>query len=232
MLTKIQEKILHQANLKTAISDQRFFKEPIKTRGIRVPAVKRLAHGYFKHIDPMDKASVFALCEDLMQTGWQEEFLIACEFSHRMRGRFVQSDFKIFEKWIHTYVDNWAKCDTFCNHTMGALIEKFPVVICEIKKWTMSESRWVRRAAAVSFIIPARAGKFLDDVFEISDLMLADKDDMVRKGYGWALKVAGMSQPKKVYDFAIARVKKMPRTAYRYAIEKLPADMRIAAMKL
>lgn len=43
----------------------------------------------------------------------------------------------------------------------------------------------MRRATAVSLIIPAKRGKYLDDVLEIADALLTDEDDMVRKGYGW-----------------------------------------------
>jgi len=36
----------------------------------------------------------------------------------------------------------------------------------------------------------ARKGMFLKEVFEISDILLMDRDDMVQKGYGWLLKEA------------------------------------------
>jgi 3-methyladenine DNA glycosylase AlkD len=40
----------------------------------------------------------------------------------------------------------------------------------------------MRRASAVSLIIPAKHGKFLKESIEIADLLLTDTDDMVRKG--------------------------------------------------
>jgi 3-methyladenine DNA glycosylase AlkD len=66
----------------------------------------------------------------------------------------------------------------------------YPEFIEELKKFAVSENRWMRRAAAVSLIIPARKGMFLDDIFRISDILLEDKDDLVQKGYGWMLKAA------------------------------------------
>jgi len=232
MFAEIQEKLIELSDENVAISGYRFFKEPVEIRGVSAHTVQKLTRTYFKKLDQMTKAQVFELCEELMKTNYQEEFLVACEFSCRVHKKFVQSDFDIFEKWVKKYINNWAKCDTFCNHTIGIIIEKFPDLIPRVKQWVKSENRWVRRAAAVSFIIPARCGLFIDDVFEIADFMLLDTDDMVRKGYGWALKSAGVADAKRVYDFVTARVAKMPRIAYRYAIEKLPPEMRAAAMKL
>jgi 3-methyladenine DNA glycosylase AlkD len=89
----------------------------------------------------------------------------------------------------------------------------------------------MKRAAAVSLIIPARRGKFLIDVFEISNLLLLDRDDLVQKGYGWLLKEASKLHQLEVYNYVLSKRKVMPRTALRYAIEKMPQDMKLEAMK-
>ena len=140
-------------------------------------------------------------------------------------------DFKIFERWVNRYVNNWASCDTLCNHTVGSLIEMYPDTISGLKRWTISDNRWMRRASAVSLIVPAKKGKFLSDIFEIAGNLLTDKDDMVQKGYGWMLKVASQAHQKEVFDFVIRNKATMPRTAYRYAIEKMPAELRAKAME-
>ena len=89
----------------------------------------------------------------------------------------------------------------------------------------------MRRAAAVTLIIPARKGLFLNDIFEIAELLLADKDDLVQKGYGWMLKAASQAYQTEVLDFVIKYKTTMPRTALRYAIEKMPQEMKAQAMK-
>jgi 3-methyladenine DNA glycosylase AlkD len=52
----------------------------------------------------------------------------------------------------------------------------------------------------------------------------------VRKGYGWMLKEASRKNLKKVFDYVMANKKTMPRTALRYAIEKMPAELKKEAM--
>ena len=87
------------------------------------------------------------------------------------------------------------------------------------------------RASAVSLIIPARKGLFLDTIFEIADNLLLDKDDLVQKGYGWMLKAASESHQQQVFDYIMKNKIKMPRTALRYAIEKMPKNFKIIAME-
>jgi 3-methyladenine DNA glycosylase AlkD len=148
-----------------------------------------------------------------------------------MVDKFEPSDLELFSRWIESYVDDWAKCDTLCNHTVGGFIEKYPESVSELKRWAKSKNRWLRRAAAVSLIIPAKQGNFLPDVFEISDILLSDEDDMVQKGYGWLLKEASRKHQKEVLDYVLKNRKTMPRTALRYAVELMPKELKAEAMK-
>ena len=52
----------------------------------------------------------------------------------------------------------------------------------------------------------------------------------MQKGYGWMLKAASQSYQKAVFDYVMRNRCNMPRTALRYAIEKMPAEMRQEAM--
>jgi 3-methyladenine DNA glycosylase AlkD len=106
----------------------------------------------------------------------------------------------------------------------------YPKYLENLKKWARSENRWVKRASAVTLIIPARHGKFLKDIFEIADILLVDSDDLVQKGYGWMLKSASQAHQKEVFEYVMKNKNKMPRTALRYAIEKMPENLKVRAM--
>jgi 3-methyladenine DNA glycosylase AlkD len=149
----------------------------------------------------------------------------------KFKKRFEKADIKIFKNWIDKYLNNWAKIDTFCNHTIADHLKMFPEDIKEIKSWTKSKNRWLRRAAAVSLILPARRGEYLKEAFEIADALISDEDDMVRKGYGWLLKEASRLHEKQVFEYVARNKKIMPRVALRYAIEKMPENLRKKAME-
>ncbi|OPZ92645.1 MAG: DNA alkylation repair enzyme [candidate division TA06 bacterium ADurb.Bin417] len=120
----------------------------------------------------------------------------------------------------------------FCNHTVGDLVGKYPELTDVLKAWTRSGNRWLRRAGAVSLVVPAKKGRFLKEVFEIADLLMADEDDLVRKGYGWLLKEASRLHRDEVFDYVVRNRWKMARTALRYAIELMPKELKSEAMKL
>jgi 3-methyladenine DNA glycosylase AlkD len=107
----------------------------------------------------------------------------------------------------------------------------YPENLSQLKKFATSGNRWVRRAAAVSLIVPARRGKFLPDILQIADLLLLDKDDLVQKGYGWMLKAASQADQQSVFNYVMEKKAVMPRTALRYAIEKMPAALKSLAME-
>jgi len=53
---------------------------------------------------------------------------------------------------------------------------------------------------------------------------------MVQKGYGWMLKEASKKHQEEVFQFVLKHRNIMPRTALRYAIEKMPSDLKAIAM--
>ena len=231
LINTIRGELEKNASEKGRLTGQHYFKEEIKLYGIKAAVIHKISKEYYKKIKDMSKQDIFTMCDELWQSGYIEEAAIACNWSYFVHKRYEPSDFKIFERWIKTYVSNWAECDTLCNHSVGTFLEMFPVYLSELKNWTKSPNRWMRRASAVSLIVPARKGKFLKEILAIADALLKDDDDMVQKGYGWMLKAAGESHQNEIFDYVMMNKKTMPRTALRYAIEKMPPELRTVAMK-
>jgi 3-methyladenine DNA glycosylase AlkD len=230
ILESIRAELVQLADEKTKSNYDRFFKEKVVYYGVKSGLVIGIAKKYYPRIKPSGKAGVFTLCEELLKSNYSEEAFIACEWSYRMHNEYETEDFTLFERWLNSYINDWAKCDTFCNHTIGSFIEKYPQYIENLKKWTRSDNRWLKRAAAVSLIIPAKRGKYLAEIFEIADSLLTDKDDLVQKGYGWLLKDASIKHRDEVFDYVMKNKSQMPRTALRYAIERMPDDLKKQAM--
>lgn len=226
----IRQQLIEASDEKTKQSGLRYFKEEVKLYGIKSAEVQMISKVNFKQIKDLPKATILDFCEQFWQSGFMEESFIACNWSYELRKQFVVDDLHLFERWINRYITNWASCDTFCNHTVGTYIEMFPDKIEVLKKWATSSNRWMRRAAAVSLIVPAKKGMFLNDIFEIADILLLDSNDMVQKGYGWMLKVACQKHEQEVFNYVMANKMVMPRTALRYAIEKMPKELKGLAM--
>lgn len=230
IIDNIRKELKKNTDAKTKASGERFFKEAVKIYGVKTAIVSKMAKEYFQQIKDQDKTTIFTLCEQLWQSGYMEESFIACHWSHVIHKQYKPNDFKILENWVKKYVSNWASCDTLCNHTVGTFLEMYPDYLPQLFLWAKAKNRWQKRAAAVSLIVPAKRGLFLPEVFQIADILLLDKDDLVQKGYGWLLKVASQAHQKEVFDYVMQHKNIMPRTALRYAIEKMPKELKTKAM--
>ena len=229
-LAEVRKELKKYVDLEYRGAERRFFKEKIKNLGVRMPDRRKVAKKYFKKIKELEKKEVFEICERLLQ-GYGEEATVAFSWIYGIREKYEKKDFKIFERWVKKYVDNWGKCDDFCTHAVGYLVYSQPGLTEKLVAWTKSSNRWVRRAAAVSLIHPwGRKKKHLKVIFKIAEELLTDEDDMVQKGYGWMLKETSNHNQQEVFRFVMKHKDRMPRTALRYAIEKMPKGLKKQAM--
>jgi 3-methyladenine DNA glycosylase AlkD len=231
VIAAIRNELLKNADPAIRETSQRFFREEITCYGLKTATVTAIAKKYWKEIRSRDKTEIFTLCDELYRSGYLEEAFIVSTWAHALSDRFEPGDLAVFEHWIDTWITNWAACDGFCNHAVGDFMTRYPERVADLKRWATSPNRWMRRAACVSLIEPAKHGEFLPDIFDLAGLVLTDPDDMVQKGYGWLLKEASRKHQSEVFTYVLLNKAVMPRTALRYAIELMPKEMRAEAMR-
>ena len=232
MISFIQSELSKIATPERKKAIEFFFKHEITAYGVNSPDTQALGRLIIQKMkfEKWTKAQAYDLAENLFKNKWIEESLLACQIVLAFKKEYSISDFEIFESWIDRYIDNWAECDTFCNKTIGEMLLRFPDLTQKVKTWALSPNLWVRRASAVSFIYPAKKNVLVEVQWEIALLLLEDKEDMVQKGYGWMLKVLSRQRQNEVFQFVCQYKDRMPRTALRYAIEKMPESLRKEAM--
>jgi len=234
LISRLRQELQVNADPETQASGKRFFKEndTVKLIGLKSSLVSKIGKKYLAEIkeSKLSKDEVYSLCDELWQEGFLEEIGVACLWSEAQAKNYQPEDFKMFAGWVEHYVTNWAACDTLCNHTVGSLIARYPYLADNLLDWAKSPNRWVRRASAVSLIVPAKRGHFFGYIISIADALLTDTDDMVQKGYGWLLKVASATREQEVFDYVMKNKNVMPRTALRYAIEKMSPEHKKTAM--
>jgi len=227
---RLRAALLSAAKSEHAASMQRFFKEKQNYLGVPNRDYKAIIRPFIGEVKRMPKADVWELCEELRKSGVMEESAAAADFAYARARNFTPEDIDVFEHWINAYIRDWASCDAFCGKTVGKLIEMYPETAERTLDWAKSGLPYTRRAAAVSYTIIAKGGGYLDYVFKIADILLTDEEDIVQKGYGWMLKAASAKNERAVFDYVFAKRAVMPRTALRYAVEKMPPETRKTAM--
>lgn len=230
VVQKIRKELKQKIDFKYKKGSTKYFAGEIESYGVRTPHVRKIAKKFYVDVKHLHKREIFVLCEELLSSGYSEEAIVAFQWAYNIRRQYQKEDFVLFEKWLKYYVVNWAQCDDLCTHAFGYFIFEFPEFVPKVKLWTKSSNRWLRRASAVIFIYPIKKKRYNDDIFEIVDMLLLDKDDLVQKGYGWLLKETSNLYPKKVFEYVLEHKNYMPRVALRYAIGKLPKEMQQQAM--
>ncbi|MHA1224695.1 MAG: DNA alkylation repair protein [Candidatus Heimdallarchaeaceae archaeon] len=201
--------------------------------GIRTHIVRKLANELYRELKSKgvtDIDEILEYCESLQQLKISELRTIAVQWSFKTKEQFEPKHFTIFENWLKKYVTGWGSTDDLCVQSLGYIVYKFPELIKKVKTWTTSTNQWMRRASAVALIYGLRRGQFLKDAFEIADALFNDKEMYVLKAYGWMLKEAANIFMEDVFNYVFKRKKTMPRLSLRYAIEKMPEEMRRKAM--
>ncbi len=232
IINRIKQEIAKYDKPENKLNYQRFFKEKLKDPyGLKTAIVRKISNTCFKEVKGKPRDEIFEYCNQLLESGERYMISIAFEWALKLKEQYIPKDFRQFESWLKKYVESWASCDSLCCGPMGHLIERFPDLVSKTEKWAESKNSWLRRASAVCLTVPVSNRLLLDEVFRRADRLLTDSDDMVQKGYGWMLKEASNQFPDDVFEYVMENKKTMPRTALRYAIEKLPAARRKEAMK-
>ncbi len=231
IIQKITREIAKYDKPENRLNYQKFFKEKLaEPVGIKTAILREISNSCFKEVKGKPAVEILDICDELLESGKRYMRFFAFEWAKKVKGQYLKKDFARFESWLNKYVNNWGACDHLCCGPIGQLICQYPDLVSKTKKWAKSKNRWTRRASAVSLIEPVSNSILLDEVFKTADLLLTDNDDMVQKGYGWMLKVAGNHFPDEVFKYVVKNKHEMPRTALRYAIEKYPASKRKQAM--
>lgn len=123
----------------------------------------------------------------------------------------------------HDRINNWDLVDRAAPHVVGAYLADKPRDVL----YTLARSRnpWERRTAIVSTWYFIRVDD-VDDTFQIAEILVNDKHELVQKGVGSWLREAGKRDEQQLVRFLEQHAGSMPRTMLRYAVEKLPLPQR------
>ncbi|TGE29911.1 DNA alkylation repair protein [Hymenobacter metallicola] len=213
------------ADPKRAILLQRFFKtgpgqygEGDQFLGLPLPQQRQLAR-QFRHL-PMNET------ETLLASPWHEHrqtALIIWTLQFAKAGPAQQQ--LIHEGYLRnrSRVNNWNLVDITCPLLVGThLLDKDRALLYEL---AVEPNLWSQRMSLVSTLAFIRKGQF-QDTFALAEQLLSHPHDLIHKAMGWMLREVGKRNEDALEEFLIDHHGQLPRTALRYAIERLPPARR------
>jgi 3-methyladenine DNA glycosylase AlkD len=186
--------------------------------GMRVPDLRRLAKKY-------RDLSLDEIRELLSSTFHEERLLALFLLVHQYDQGDETTRAQIYRLYLKStrHINNWDLVDSSAPHIVGRhLLDRAKKPLFRLAK---SKSLWERRIAVMSTFYFLRQGDF-HDTFEIADLLLKDREDLIHKAVGWMIREVANRDLEAAEAFLKPRYDEMPRTMLRYAIEKFPGTMR------
>ncbi len=120
-------------------------------------------------------------------------------------------------------INNWDLVDVSAPRVVGGYLFDKPRDV--LYRLARSKNLWERRIAILSTAFFIQHDD-LDDTFRIAEMLLGDDQDLIHKATGWLLREAGKKDPERLHAFLERHAATMPRTALRYAIERLDKAQR------
>lgn len=186
--------------------------------GITVPALRKIASGY-PHLKLSDM-------KKLLGSPIHEHRLAALlVLVTQYEGGSAELRENIFDFYLANtrYINNWDLVDASARDIVGEhLVSRSRKILYRLAK---SSDLWERRIAIIATHAFIPRGD-LADTFNISELLLGDKHDLIHKAVGWMLREAGKQSELQLLRFLKTHYSAMPRTTLRYAIERMPEAVR------
>lgn len=185
--------------------------------GLRVPTTRKIAK-QFKELS-------IAELETLLESPIHEHRLCAVIImAEQAKKSSPQHRKQLYDLYLRRTdrINNWDIVDVSCRDIVGGyLMDKSRA---PLQKLAVSDNLWERRIAIVSTWQFIRNHQ-LDDTFQIVTMLLDDGHDLIHKAVGWMLREAGKKDEAQLKSYLDTYAAIMPRTALRYALERLhPAD--------
>lgn len=182
---------------------------------------------------------IFALAKEFMDTPLDEVETLLKSPIHEVRvGAVSIMDFQarskktsderrkeLFDLYIkrHDHINTWDLVDRSAIYVVGSYLFDKPRKV--LYKLARSKSMPERRTAIVATLYFIGKGD-VDDAFKLAEMMLHDKEDLIHKANGWALRFAGDKNRPQLINFLDKHAASMPRVTLRYALEHFDKTQR------
>lgn len=138
---------------------------------------------------------------------------------------------ELFDLYIrrHDRINTWDLVDRSAPWVVGSYLVDKPRKI--LYKLARAKDMPERRTAIVSTLYFIGKGD-VEDAFKLAEILLQDKEDLIHKANGWALRFAGDKDRQKLMSFLDKHAATMPRVTLRYATEHFEKKQRDKYLKL
>lgn len=193
--------------------------------GVSVPAQRQIAKGFHKEAAATD-------IQKLLQSPVHEHrltalLLLVLQFQKAKKEKNKEELVSLYLANLEG-VNNWDLVDSSAPYILGAYLFNKPKTL--LYEFATSGHLWKQRIAIVATYYFIKKEQY-EDTLAIAKLLLHHPHDLIHKATGWMLRKVGNRNKETAVEFLAMHYQTMPRTALRYAIEKLEPQLRLQFLK-
>lgn len=228
LYSNIVRKLQHYASISSYTSDADEKDPRYKSHGVRMKQVREIIGWLKPNLTDLPSKERLHLVEKLIFSENGEEQTIGISILSKNISYFTSPHLPL----LHTYIQHlygWSKIDTFILSFVQKLLLIYPdEVLGYVKKWNRSSNSWERRASVVTFTRNVgESGKYTDLVISLCEHLIFDKEDMVQKAVGWALKDNLKGNRKMIVEYIRSlRKRNVSSVITLYAMKDLDQNTR------
>lgn len=233
---KLIKELKKYSSAKRKKANEWFFKtgqgeygEGDKFIGVRVPDIRKVARQFLD----LDFKEIKKLIDSPIHEIRLAAILILVEKNKlALKAQDKKTQKSILDFYIknRAQVNNWDLVDLSVHRIIGQAILDSLIAKDILYKYAKSKILWERRLSIIATAMFISKGD-IDDCLKLSKMLLSDKEDLMHKAVGWMLRESWKKHPVKVEKFLIQNYKDLPRTALRYAIERMEESKRKKFLK-
>lgn len=189
--------------------------------GVTVPKVRAVSREFI-HAFPAD---IHAMLQSPVHEHRLSALLTLVEQYHKARHDISRRKTIVDFYLAHaTRANNWDLVDLSAPKILGQWLADNPDPQL-LDRLSLSENLWQQRIAIVATLTLIRHGMF-SDTLRLAHRYMTHTHPLMHKATGWMLREVGKKDLPTLLTFLDAHAHVMPRTALRYAIERLAPDQR------
>lgn len=228
LLQRIEKELRSHSTAEGREADRRFHKYEYKSLGIKTPLFRGVLRSYIKEMQALSCTDAKKLAMQFFETQVEELAQTGTHILFYKLDCLSPKDYNYLDKALDHFT-SWSMVDGFAVSILHPLLMKYPKETeVLLRKWNRSKNLWKRRMSVVAFTRRIGAsGEFTDLGLELCEAIVEDKEDLVRKGIGWALKDLMKGDRKRVLNYVVdLRKRGISATITLYALRDVKGPER------
>ncbi|MBL7994322.1 DNA alkylation repair protein [bacterium] len=217
MAVYLRRELRRAADPKKSGPMQAYMKNVQPFYGIQMPARKKIFQSARKKFTLTSYDEYETVIQELWRGKFREELYLAVDIAIYYKAFRSDPAMRLYE-WMLTSADNWDTVDPVASHLVGDLVLQNRKHESNLKKWTRSKNKWLRRTALLAHL--RHKNKTNRRLLEETILSMTDEREFfIQKAIGWILRQYAYTDPKWVIQFVRKHSGRLSNLAKREALK-------------